>query len=177
MTEADCSLGESILLFGPQLTHGRVRGDNRTFSTSPFCKLGSHAQGVRTKFVPFFSIPTTPDLCPDLSGSLQTASGNHSNSHQTPGPSAPPTASGTRSLIGSAGQPMAGKAGYLPRGQWPQARSGAGRWSERVGLGGTAPACFRLRCGRRRTGAVGRTRSKGSGSAGRECGARFSERG
>lgn len=50
---------------------------------------------------------------------------------------------------------MADKAGYLPRGQWPQARSGAGRESERVGLGGAAPACFRLRCGRRRTGAVG----------------------
>lgn len=102
----------------------------------------------------FFSILTMPDLCLCFSRRLQKASGDHSNSHQTLEPSAPPTASRTRSLIGSARRPMAGKADYLPRGQWSQARSGAGRESERAGLGGAALACFRLRSGRR-TAAVG----------------------
>lgn len=57
-------------------------------------------------------------------------------------------------MIGSASRPMVSEAGCLPHGQWPLATREAGGESRRAGQGSGARACFRLRCGRRRTETV-----------------------
>lgn len=102
---------------GPPMPHGRTGRDDQGHFRLPRSTSWEATLKAEQPSLYVFNFQPRQILAQGfLEGS--EAFGDHSNSRQTPGPSATSTASRTRSSIGSASRPMVGEAGCLPRAQW-----------------------------------------------------------